>query len=225
MTLPPFYPVLDAEVAAAHGWTVPELARACFDGGARLLQVRGKRVPSGRLLEMVEAVVTAAPGDALVIVNDRPDVARMAQAHGVHVGQDDVAAADARAIVGPAAIVGVSTHTDAQVERALAEPLSYLAIGHIFPTATKDADYEALGLELVRRAFRRPERGTARAGGPVPIVAIGGITLARAAEVIGAGAASVAVVSDVFATGDPEARCRQFVERLAGLVPGGALGH
>jgi thiamine-phosphate pyrophosphorylase len=220
MTLPPFYPVLDADVAASHGWTVPELARACFAGGARLVQVRGKRVPSGPLLEMVEAVVAAAPPDALVVVNDRPDVARMARAAGVHVGQDDVPVADAREIVGPAALVGVSTHADDQIVRALAEPLSYLAIGHIYPTATKDADYGALGLALVRRAFRRPERGAARAGGPVPIVAIGGITLDRAPEVIGAGATSVAVVSDVFATGDPEARCREYVERLAGLVPG-----
>jgi thiamine-phosphate pyrophosphorylase len=220
VTLPPFYPVLDVEVAASHGWTVPELARACFAGGARLVQVRGKRVPSGRLLEMVEAVLEEAPAGALVIVNDRPDVARMAGAGGVHVGQDDVSVADAREIVGPSALVGVSTHTEEQVIRALAEPLGYLAIGHVYPTATKDADYEALGLALVRRASGLPERGAARAGGSVPIVAIGGITLARAPEVIAAGAASVAVVSDVFATGDPERRSRQYVERLAGIVPG-----
>jgi thiamine-phosphate pyrophosphorylase len=223
MTLPPFYPVLDADVAASHGWTVPELARACFAGGARLVQVRGKRVPSGPLLAMVEAVVAAAPADALVIVNDRPDIARMARAAGVHVGQDDVPLAEARAIVGPSALVGVSTHTDDQIVRALAEPIGYLAIGHVYPTATKGADYEALGLELVRRAFQRPERGASRAGGPVPIVAIGGITLDRAPDVIAAGATSVAVVSDVFATGDPEARCREYVRRLADLSPGHAL--
>jgi thiamine-phosphate pyrophosphorylase len=223
MTLPPFYPVLDADVTASHGWTVPELARACFAGGARLVQVRGKRVPGGPLLQMVEAVMAVAPQGALVVVNDRPDIARMAHAAGVHVGQEDVPVAEARAIVGPAALVGVSTHTEEQVVCALAEPLGYLAIGHIFATATKDAAYDALGLELVRRAFRRPERGAARAGGPVPIVAIGGITLDRSPEVIGAGATSVAVVSDVFATGDPETRCRQFVDRLAGLAPGFAL--
>jgi thiamine-phosphate pyrophosphorylase len=220
VTLPPFYPVLDAEVAASHGWTVPELARACFAGGARLVQVRGKRVPSGALLEMVEAVLDAAPADALVVVNDRPDVARMARASGVHVGQDDVTVAQARAMVGPAALVGLSTHTEAQVVRALAEPLGYVAVGHIYPTATKAADYDALGLDLVRIAARRPEGGPARAGGPIPVVAIGGITLERAPAVIAAGAASVAVVSDLFATGDPEGRSRQFVERLAGLVPG-----
>jgi thiamine-phosphate pyrophosphorylase len=223
VTLPPFYPVLDADVAAAHGWTVPELARACFAGGARLVQVRGKRVPSGPLLDMVEAVLAAAPADAIVIVNDRPDVARIARASGVHVGQDDVPVADARAIVGPAALVGVSTHTEAQVVRALAEPLSYLAVGHVYPTSTKDADYEALGLDLVRFAARRPEGGLGRVGGPIPVVAIGGITLARAPAVIEAGAVSVAVVSDLFATGDPEGRSRQFVQRLAGLVPGSGI--
>jgi thiamine-phosphate pyrophosphorylase len=218
VTLPPFYAVLDAEVAASHGWTVPELARACFSGGARLVQVRGKRVPSGPLLEMIEAVLDGAPPDATVVVNDRPDVARIARAGGVHVGQEDVPAADARAIVGPAALVGVSTHTEAQVVRALADPISYLAIGHIYPTATKGADYEAVGLGLVRFAAALPEAGPRRAGWRVPVVAIGGITLDRAAEVIAAGAASVAVVSDLFATGDPEARARQFVERLRGVA-------
>jgi thiamine-phosphate pyrophosphorylase len=218
MTLPPFYPVLDVEVSAAHGWTVPELARACFEGGARLVQVRGKRVPSGSLVEIVDAVMAAAPADAIVIVNDRPDIARMARAAGVHVGQDDVPVADARAIVGPGALVGVSTHTEAQVALALAEPISYLAIGHIYPTATKDAEYEALGLALVGRVAAMPEAGPLRAGGRVPIVAIGGITLERAPGVIAAGADSVAVVSDLFSTGDPEERSRRYVERLAGLV-------
>jgi thiamine-phosphate pyrophosphorylase len=215
VTLPRFYPILDVDVSAAHGWTVPELAGACFAGGAQFVQVRGKRVPSGPLLEIVDAVLDAAPPGAIVIVNDRPDLARMAAAAGVHVGQDDLPVADARAIVGPAAIVGVSTHTDEQVARALAEPLTYLAVGHVFPTATKEADYEAVGLEMVRRAATRPEAGPGRAGGPVPVVAIGGITLDRAASVIGAGAASVAVVSDLFATGDPERRSRQFLDALA----------
>ncbi len=214
MTLPRLYAVLDVDVAATHGWTVPDLARACFAGGARLLQVRGKRVPSGPLLDMVDAVMDAAPRDAIVIVNDRPDVARLAQAAGVHVGQDDLSVADARAVVGPDAIVGVSTHTSAQIARALAQPLSYVAVGHVFPTATKDADYDAVGLDLVRHAASVPEGGPGRAGGAIPVVAIGGITLERAPSVIAAGAASVAVVSDLFATGDPEARTRQFVEQL-----------
>jgi len=218
VTLPAFYPVLDSDVAAGHGWTVPELARACFAGGARLLQVRGKRVPSGALLEMVEAVVETAPEGALVVVNDRPDIARFAHARGVHLGQDDVPVAVARALLGPSALVGVSTHTPGQVVRALAEPISYLAIGHIYPTATKNADYEAVGLALVRQAALAPEAGPLRAGGRVPIVAIGGITLDRAPEVIRAGATSVAVVSDLFATGDPEGRTRQFVDRLAGVT-------
>ncbi len=136
MTLPRLYAVLDVDVAANRGWTVPELARACFAGGARLVQVRGKRVPSGPLLEIVDAVMAASPDDAIVIVNDRPDVARLARAAGVHVGQEDLSVPDTRAIMGAAAIVGVSTHTHAQIARAHAEPLSYLAVGHIFPTAT-----------------------------------------------------------------------------------------
>ena len=215
MTLPRFYAVLDVDVAAAHGWTVPELARACFAGGARLAQVRGKRVPSGPLLEIVDEVMKAAPDGAIVIVNDRADVARLAGASGVHVGQEDLPVAEARAIVGAAAMVGVSTHTTEQIARALAEPLSYLAIGHVVPTATKEAEYDAVGLDMGRHAAALPEAGPGRAGGPVPIVAIGGITLERAPSVIEAGAASVAVVSDLFATSDPERRTRQFVEVLS----------
>lgn len=215
MTLPPFYAILDADVCARHGWTVPDLARACLAGGARLLQVRGKRVPSGPLLEMVDEVVAAAAGTgAVVIVNDRADIARLAGAGGVHVGQDDLPAADARTIVGPTALLGLSTHTPALVDRALAEPISYIAVGPVFATATKDTGCDPVGLDLVRYAFAAPEAGPGRAGGRVPVVAIGGITLDLAASVIDAGAASVSVVSDLFATGDPEARTRQYVQRL-----------
>ena len=215
MILPPLYAVLDDEVAARHGWSVPHLARACLAGGARLLQVRGKRLPSGHLLEIVDEVVRdAAPLGAVVIVNDRADIARMASAAGVHVGQSDLPVMDARVLLGRSGVVGLSTHTDAQIEAALAEPISYLAVGPIFGTHTKDTGYDAVGFELLRRAARRTEAASDRAGTPVPIVAIGGITLARAPDALAAGATSVAVISDLFATGDPERRAREFVEQL-----------
>ena len=146
---------------------------------------------------------------ARVIVNDRADIARLADADGVHVGQDDLQPAQVRALVGADAIVGLSTHTLAQLDRAILEPVSYVAIGPVYTTTTKATGYEAIGLATVLEAGRR----ACSAG--VPLVAIGGITLDNAAPVLASGAASVAVIGDLLSTGDPEARVRAFVERLS----------
>jgi thiamine-phosphate pyrophosphorylase len=154
-------------------------------------------------------VARAAASNAIVIVNDRSDIARLAGAAGVHVGQDDLLPADARTILGPSAIVGLSTHTRAQIAAAVVEPVSYVAVGPVFGTATKDTGYTAVGIELVRRA------ADAALQHGLPVVAIGGITLARARSAIDAGAASVAVISDLLATGDPAARVRAYLEALA----------
>ena len=213
MILPVLAAIVDADVAAASGWTVPDTARACLDGGARFLQVRAKRVPSRAFLEWCDTVVAAAaPYGATVVVNDRPDIARMAGASGVHVGQDDLPASAARALLGASAVVGLSTHTREQIAAARAQPLTYLAIGPVFGSRTKDTGYDAVGLELVQ--FAR-----ATAGEAVPVVAIGGITLDRAPHVLAAGAASVAVIGDLFATADPEARTREFLARLGDVAP------
>jgi thiamine-phosphate pyrophosphorylase len=127
----------------------------------------------------------------------------------VHVGQDDLPATAVRGLLGDAGELGLSTHTSEQLARALLEPVSYLAIGPVFGTATKPTGYAPIGLEMVRDA-------AARAGATgLPVVAIGGITLENAVSVLQAGAASVAVISDLLAHGDPEARTRAFVERLS----------
>jgi len=168
---------------------------------------------SARLLEEASAIAALAhDAGATFIVNDRADIARLAGADGVHVGQDDLTPVAVRRIVGDRAIVGVSTHTVEQLDAALREPvISYVAIGPVFGTPTKDTGYAALGLSRVRDAAAR-----ATAAG-VPLVAIGGITLDRAADVIGAGAASVAVIGDLLATGDPEGRVRDYLSRLANV--------
>ena len=153
-------------------------------------------------------VALARRFDATVVINDRADIARLSGANGVHVGQEDLAPAEVRAILGDRAIVGLSTHTVDQLDKAAAAPVSYLAIGPVFGTATKDTGYEAVGLEMVREASRR-----AAARG-LPLVAIGGITLGRAASVIEAGAASVAVIRDLLTTDDPRKRTREFLTRL-----------
>jgi thiamine-phosphate pyrophosphorylase len=211
--LPALTAIVDADVTAACGWTVPDAARAFLDGGARFLQVRAKRAPSRAFLEWCDSVVAAAiPYGAAVIVNDRADIARMAGASGVHVGQDDLPVSAVRTVMGASAVVGLSTHTREQIAAAAAEPISYLAVGPIFGSRTKDTGYDAVGLELVQFAEATAQRA-------LPVVAIGGITLERAPQVLAAGAASVAVIADLFATGDPEARTRQFLARLGDVVP------
>jgi thiamine-phosphate pyrophosphorylase len=147
-----------------------------------------------------------------VIVNDRADIARLANADGVHVGQDDLGPVEVRRILGDAAIVGLSTHSIDQLRAGLQLPVSYVAIGPVFPTPTKETGYRAVGTGIVSEAAAVLRDRAA----DLPLVAIGGITLARAADVIRAGASSVAVISDLLATGDPEARVREYLAVLEG---------
>jgi len=125
----------------------------------------------------------------------------------LHVGQDDLSPSDSRAVIGQLPIIGLSTHTREQWERAVREPISYVAIGPAFGTGTKATGYDAVGLRVIADAAR------AAAAHDLPTVAIGGITIDNAASVIEAGAASVAVISDLV-KGDPEARCRAFLRSL-----------
>jgi thiamine-phosphate pyrophosphorylase len=207
--LPRLYAILDADVLAARALDPLSLLDIWLAAGVRLVQLRAKTLPGGAFLELARAIaIQVRATGGVFIVNDRPDLARMAGASGVHVGQDDLAPADARAIVGPDAIVGISTHTDAQVEQALELPVDYVAIGPVFATRTKGptAD-ELVGLNGVRRAAER-----ARSAG-LPVVAIGGIDLTTARALLAAGAASVAVISDLVA-GDPAARVQAWQEAL-----------
>lgn len=206
--LPRLYPILDIDVCRQRGLDPLAVLAAFLAGGARILQLRDKTAAAGELLARADDVVARAhAAGARVIVNDRADIARMSGADGVHVGQDDLPVEDVRRLVGPDAIVGLSTHDEAQIERAAATTASYIAVGPIYGTATKDTGYAARGLDLVKRAVQ-----TGR-----PVVAIGGITLDRAPEVLAAGASAVAVISDLL-TDDPEARVRMFLEALGGHV-------
>src|SRR5580765_8453999 len=115
--LPRLYAICDADVCDRAGWSLVDFASACLDGGARLLQVRAKRAPAGWLLECTAAIVEHAKRfGAIVIVNDRADIARMAGAAGVHVGQEDLSPVEVRSILGEQAIVGWSTHTTRQLD-------------------------------------------------------------------------------------------------------------
>lgn len=186
----------------SRGLDPSAVARACLAGGARLLQLRGKEEGSAAILALADVLVADAHRvGGRLIVNDRVDIARMCGADGVHVGQEDLPAEDARRLLGPEAIVGVSTHDPAQVDWALTGPASYIAVGPIYGTATKETGYSARGLDLVRYA----------AGRGTPVVAIGGITLDRGAEVLAAGASSLAVITDLLVD-DVQARVRAFME-------------
>jgi len=209
-SIPVLQAILDADVAARAGWPILDLASAYLRGGARLLQLRAKSMPGDRLLATASALVPLAhKHQAQIIINDRADLARLSSADGVHVGQEDLSPSAVRSIVGDAAVVGLSTHTGEQVARAVLEPVSYVAVGPVFGTATKATGLSPVGLDMVRDAARcASSRG-------LPIVAIGGVTLENAQSVLDAGATCVAVISDLVAAGDPEARVRAYIERLS----------
>jgi len=161
------------------------------------------------LLDVARAIVERArPLEAFVVVNDRPDIALLAGAAGVHVGQEDLPPRACRIVLGEAAMVGWSTHTPPQVAAALDEPISYLAIGPVFATQSKTTGFDPVGLVGVAAAA-----GQARVAG-CPVVAIGGITLDSAPRVVAAGAAAVAVIGDLIAP-DPAVRVRQFLAALS----------
>jgi thiamine-phosphate pyrophosphorylase len=199
-------------VTRRSGWTLPDLADAYLAGGARFIQLRSKHASSGAFLASCADVVERAhKAGARVIVNDRADIAALSSADGVHVGQEDLDPASVRRILGSKAIVGISTHTADQARAASKLAVDYIAVGPIFGTSTKDTGYQVVGIALVEEAAAIIRV----ADSAIPIVAIGGITLERARDVIQAGAASVAVISDLLSTGNPEARVKEYLRALA----------
>lgn len=206
------YAILDIDVARDRGLAPLAVCDAWLAAGVRLIQVRAKTLATGELLELADATVARARRhEATLIINDRADIARMASAGGVHVGQQDLSPRDVRAIVGPAAVVGLSTHTRDEIARAVDEPIDYLAVGAVYPSTTKGADHPVGGLDLVRAAV------AAAASRRLPVVAIGGIRVETAREVIAAGAAAVAVIADLLAD-DPGARAREYLRTLGELT-------
>jgi thiamine-phosphate pyrophosphorylase len=193
--LPPapfVYPILD--IAALGGRTPEAMAAALTEGGARVLQVRGKGVADAVLLDAVRrALPVARARGAVLLVNDRADVALIAGADGVHAGQDDLPPAECRRLLGASAIVGFSTHRIEEVRAAAREPLDYVAFGPVFATATKPDAQPVVGLDGLREARRHTSR---------PLVAIGGITRDTAAAAVAAGADGVAAISAILSAAD-----------------------
>jgi thiamine-phosphate pyrophosphorylase len=198
------YPIVDAGRLRGRdaAFVVDTLARA----GARLIQLRVKGLPDRSCLALARAALSAARASgATLVVNDRADIARIVGADGLHVGQDDLTGTDARSVVGPNVLLGVSTHHLGQLAAASREPVDYVAIGPVFPTHSKENPDPVVGLEMVRRA---------RAATSLPLVAIGGITRLNARDVVEAGADGVAVISDLL---DAPDLARAFTELAAAI--------
>ncbi|HME71046.1 MAG TPA: thiamine phosphate synthase [Myxococcota bacterium] len=188
-----------------------EQARAACEGGAAVVQLRAKRATDRAALEMAADIrsITRARG-ALFFINDRFDLALLAEADGVHLGQDDIGPACLPAEARRRLLIGRSTHTLAQARAARAEPVDYVAFGPVFETHSKDSPYDPRGLALLTEAVRSVA--------PHPVIAIGGIDLARAASVVRAGAAGAAVISAVAGAVDPVAAARALARALEEAV-------
>lgn len=179
--------------------------RLLAEGGARLIQFREKELPDGAALREARAAVAAAHiSGARLVMNDRPDLAVLAGCDGVHVGTGDLSPSSARALVGEKALVGCSTHGVEEAIRAGALPVDYVALGPIFATRHASVTRAALGLEAVARAAALVKK---------PLVAIGGIDLDRAGEVLAAGAASVAVMGDLMTSPDIPKRVAAYLRK------------
>jgi len=188
--LPRFYPLLDPEIAARHGIDPIAAAEQILEGGAKILQFRHKGFFSREVFAQLERVAQLCrDAGALFVVNDRADLAALAGA-ALHLGQDDLTPTAARKIVGTQTLIGFSTHNEAQLRAAAAEPADYLALGPIFGTSSKNNPDPLVGIDELRRLRPLTDR---------PLVAIGGITRANAQSVLAAGADSVAIIGDVFA--------------------------
>lgn len=173
-----------------------EQARAAIAGGARVVQVRVKDAPAGAVLEVARRVVALAAGRALVIVNDRADLALLSGADGVHLGDEDLPVAEARRLLGPDLLVGSTTRTLEEARAALAEGADHVGFGPIFATRTKALPVPPRGLDGL---------AAVTAALPAPVVAIGGIGQDTIAGVARAGAACAAVIEAVYGAGDPAA--------------------
>ncbi len=192
-----------ADCRQAQEWIIPR-AEAFAQAGAVVVQLRDKTAEDRRLLATTRALREALPSDVLLIVNDRPDLARLGSADGVHLGQDDLSVAEAKRIVTRQQLVGVSTHSERQLEQAVLDGADYVGFGPVFPTPTKAFP-----------SFVGPEQtGRIAATSPVPVFAIGGITCNNLEPLLAAGCRRVAVSSAVWTHDDPLIALSELAERL-----------
>jgi thiamine-phosphate pyrophosphorylase len=207
--LPPLYPIVDVRQDTPEALErALALAVELSAGGATLLQLRAKSLSGRDMTALASRMVdTVAAHGSRVIVNDRADVALAAGAAGVHVGDEDLPVSAARDVLGATAIIGYSTHSVADVVAATNRPVDYIGFGPVFDSPTKAGVREARGVQALAEACR---------ASTVPVVAIGGVTLATAPSCWYAGAASVAVISEIERASDPAALVRAYSQASRG---------
>jgi len=209
MRLPRVYPILDTESLDNRAIALDAAAAAFLEGGAAILQIRHKRHWSRDLFASARTVARLCrEAGATLIVNDRADFALLLEA-GLHVGQDDLPPRDARRLMGADGIVGFSSHNVAQLCAAGGEPVDYVALGPIFSTASKQNPDAVTGIEEIRRCRPLVEK---------PLVAIGGITLENALDVLHAGADSVAVIAGLLPSPATAHSLRERMEQWQQLL-------
>ncbi|MGD0334856.1 MAG: thiamine phosphate synthase [Xanthobacteraceae bacterium] len=197
------YAIVDAE--RAGGYALADLARRVAEGGATFVQLRDKRSETRAIVEAARAIKAAlAPFAIPFVVNDRVDVALAVQADGVHIGPDDMRAEDARALLGPDAIIGLSIKTVEQAATAPVELIDYAGIGGVYATTSKEQNSAPIGPE----GFARVAEVLHRRAPSLPLCGIAGIDAENAAAVVAAGADGVAVISALSLAPDPAAAAR-----------------
>jgi thiamine-phosphate pyrophosphorylase len=200
MRLPVFYPILDLDSARRCGFHPVQATEEILSAGAHILQFRFKGFFDRQVFSDLEKIADLCrQANALLVVNDRADLAVLIGAAAVHLGQEDLSPTDARLVVGDNLTIGYSTHNERQLRRAASQPVDYVALGPIFGTKTKANPDPVLGVDELRRLRPLTDR---------PLVAIGGITRANARSVIEAGADSVAVIGDLFPSDGASLRSR-----------------
>lgn len=181
------------------------LVESLISAGVHVLQLRDKRLDDRQLLERARVLTELARNSpTMTIINDRPDLALLARADGVHVGQEELSIKDARSIVGPAALVGVSTHSIQQAQQAVLAGANYLGVGPTFENSSKPFD-EYPGVELLREVNHQIS---------LPAFAIGGVNLQNLSQVLATGFTRIAVCSAVTQAGDPAAAASKLLEGL-----------
>jgi len=199
------YAIVDPEHAG--GRDLADLARLVAQGGATLVQLRDKRSDTRAMVEGARAIKAAlAPFNVPLLINDRVDVALAAGAHGVHVGQEDMAVTDARRLLGRDAVIGLSIRTTEQAEAAPLELIDYAGVGGVFATTSKDNPDPPVGTDGLRVIGAMVRRRAPR----LPLCAIAGIDHSNAESVIAAGADGVAVISALSMAADPQGAAREL---------------
>jgi thiamine-phosphate pyrophosphorylase len=194
-----------SDSSSPGGRALPDLLREAIAGGVDVVQLREKHLPDEELVAVANATRALCERlGALLIINDRPSVAHEVDADGVHVGQDDMPVAEVRELVGPDMLIGLSTHTPAEIDAVDAELVDYIGVGPVHATPTKPGR-PPVGLELVRYAA---------AHAPVPFFAIGGIDAGNAADAIDAGAQRLCVLRAISCAQDPEHAACELRELL-----------